>query len=345
MVPLRWGGYGLGWRTLIAASIEVGKACGSTAWCFSFFLGHEWLVGQYGEELRQQVWEDPRTLFGTSFAASGGKVRPVPGGYRLSGRWSWSSGIDYCHWVALGGLIHPHDGREAEMRMFALPRRDYQIEDVWNSSAMRGTGSNDIVVEDAFVPEEFTCRFNETLDGRPIEPMEDDPVNVWRSPFVTAFPLLVVGPILGLARGAYETFVGTMKTKVNAYTGQALSDLTPIQIRIAESAAELDAAELIVYNAIERLSTEKSIEKLRSVAFRALTYRDYILAAQMAVRSVDRLFSVSGARSLGADHPMQRHWRDIHAAASHIGMTVDPVYEGFGRIELGLPRNPGTVMY
>lgn len=346
LVPRRWGGYGLGWRTLLAASIEIGKACGSTAWCFSFYLGHQWLVGQFGEEVRKRVWgADRRTLFGTSFAPTG-KVRPVPGGYRLSGRWSWSSGIDHCEWVAVGGLIPPHDGIETpEVRMFAMPRRDYRIDDVWKAIGMRGTGSNDVVVDDAFVPEEFTVPFGNNLNGQPAEPVEDDPENFWRTPFVASFPLLLLGPMLGTARGAYQTFVRSMKTKANAYTGQRLAELAPVQMKIAESAAEIDAAELIAANVIERISNEKSIETLHSIPFRAHIYRDYILASQMAVRAVDRLFSASGARGLNLDNPMQRHWRDIHAAASHIGMSVDPTYETFGRLELGMGRSPSATMY
>ncbi len=96
LVPERWGGAGLGWDTLIETSAEIGKVCGSTAWCFSFFLGHAWLVGQFSEEVQKKVWgPNPRTLLGTSFAP-GGKAARVAGGYRLDGRWNWASGIDQC---------------------------------------------------------------------------------------------------------------------------------------------------------------------------------------------------------------------------------------------------------
>jgi 3-hydroxy-9,10-secoandrosta-1,3,5(10)-triene-9,17-dione monooxygenase len=346
LVPERWGGYGLDWRTLIEATAEIGRVCGSTAWCFSFFLGHQWLIGQFGEELRREIWgKNPRTLSGTSFAPTG-KVTPVAGGFRLSGRWSWSSGIDHCEWAAVAGVVPVKNGETSpDVRMFAMPCSAYRIEDVWNAVGMRGTGSNDIVVDDVFVPQEFSVSFLDNLEGKPTEPAEHDPNNFWHSPFVIAFPLLIVGPILGMARGAYETFVPWIRSKANAYSGARVAELTSVQVKIAESAAEIDAAWTLVSKVLAQIRNEQSLDRLRSLEFRARVYRDYIFASQMCVRAVDRLFNASGARGLNVDNPLQRHWRDIHAATAHIGMNAEAAYESFGRTELGLPRNPRIVMY
>lgn len=345
LVPERWGGAGLDWDTLVETSAEIGKVCGSTAWCFSFFVGHSWLVGQFGAEVQQKVWgPGPRTLFGTSFAP-GGKARRVAGGYRLSGRWSWASGIDHCEWIALSAIVPPESPSSAPaMMLFTLPRSDYRIEDVWRAAGMRGTGSNDVLIDDALVSPEFAIPFADTLSGSAIG-AELNPGRFWRTPFVCGFPLLLIGPALGIAQGAYNFFVDWMKVKAHAYTGASLADHTPLQIRIAESAAEIDAAGLIIERAIERMKAVGSIEELRSIPFRARNYRDYVLASQMLVRAVDRMFAVSGARSFASENPMQRHWRDIHTVASHVGLTVDAVYEAFGRLELGLPPNPRNSMY
>jgi 3-hydroxy-9,10-secoandrosta-1,3,5(10)-triene-9,17-dione monooxygenase len=345
LVPERFGGAGLDWDTLVETSAEIGKVCGSTAWCFSFFAGHAWIVGQFGAKVQERVWgPSPRTLFGTSFAP-GGKVTRVAGGYRLSGRWSWASGIDHCEWITVSGIVSPDSpSGSPAMMLFALPRSDYRVEDVWRAAGMRGTGSNDVVIEDAFVSPEFVIPFADALQGSAIG-AELNPGRFWRTPFVCGFPLLLIGPALGIARGAYNFFVDWMKVKAHAYTGVSLADHTPLQIRIAESAAEIDAAGLVLERAIERMKTVGSIEELRSIAFRARNYRDYVLAFQMLVRAVDRMFAVSGARSMASANPMQRHWRDIHTVASHVGLTADPVYEAFGRLELGLPPNPRNSMY
>jgi alkylation response protein AidB-like acyl-CoA dehydrogenase len=344
LVPKRWGGAGLDWDTLLDTSAEVGKVCGSTAWCFSFFLGHAWLVGQFSEAVQKNIWgPDPRTLVGTSFAP-GGKAMRVADGYRLSGRWSWASGIDHCQWAVLSALL-PSDATSAPpaMMLFALPRSDYRIEDVWRSAGMRGTGSNDVIVDGATIPGDFAIPFADLLEGRACG-TELNRERFWRTPFVCGFPLLLIGPAIGIARGAYNYFVDWMKVKANAYTGVSLADSTPLQIRIAESSAEIDAAELIIERAVERMAGVDA-DELRSVPFRARNYRDYVLASQMLVRAVDRMFAVSGARSFVSANPMQRHWRDLHTVASHIGLTADPIYETFGRLELGLPLNSRNPMY
>jgi 3-hydroxy-9,10-secoandrosta-1,3,5(10)-triene-9,17-dione monooxygenase len=344
LVPERWGGAGLGWDTLIETAAEVGTACGSTAWCFSFFLGHAWLVGQFSEAVQKRIWgPSPRTLLGTSFAP-GGKAMPVAGGYRLSGRWSWASGIDHCEWLAVAAIVPPEPPATAPgMMLFALPRRDYRIEDVWRAAGMRGTGSNDVVIEDAPVAQEFAVSFADLLQGTAAG-AEPNPGRFWRTPFVCAFPLLLVGPALGIARGAYRFFVDWMKVKTHAYTGFSLGDQTPLQIRIAESAAEVDAAGSVIERALERIETA-DISELRSLPFRARIHRDYVFAVQMLVRAVDRMFAVSGARSLMSANPMQRHWRDLHTVAAHVGVAVDPSYEHFGRLELGLPPNPRNSLF
>lgn len=345
LVPERFGGAGLDWDTLVDTSAEIGKVCGSTAWCFSFFAGHTWLVGQFGAKVQEQVWgPSPRTLFGTSFAP-GGKAMRVAGGYRLNGRWSWASGIDYCEWIALSGIVPSETPAGAPaMMIFAIPRRDYRIEDVWRAAGMRGTGSNDVLIDDAFVSADFAIPFADSLNGSAVG-ADLNPGRFWHTPFVCGFPLLLIGPALGLARGAYDFFVDWMKVKAHAYTGVSLAEHTPLQIRIAESAAEIDAAALVTERAINRMKNVGSIEELQSIPFRALTYRDYVLALQMLVRAVDRMFAVSGARSFTNANPMQRYWRDIHTVASHLGLTADPVYEAFGRLELGLPPNPRNSMY
>ncbi len=345
LVPTRWGGAGLDWDALIDTSAEIGKACGSSAWCFSFFLGHNWLVGQFGAAVQEQIWgPNPRTLVGTSFAPGGGKVTRVAQGYRLSGRWSWASGVDHCEWIAISGLV-PSDSTSGppSMMIFALPRSQYRIDDVWRSAGMRGTGSNDVIVDNALVPRDFAIPFADLLEGSACG-TELNSGRFWRTPFVCGFPLLLVGPALGIARGAYDFFVDWMKVKTNAYSGASLADQTPLQIRIAESAAEIDAAGLVIERALERMVKAGS-EELRSIPFRARNYRDYVLASQMLVRAVDRMFGVAGARSFVSANPMQRHWRDIHTIVSHIGLTADPIYEAFGRVELGLPPNSRTVMY
>ena len=140
----------------------IASACGSTGWVSSVLGVHPWQVALFHDKAQQAVWgEDTSTRLSSSYAPTG-KALLVEGGYQLSGRWSFSSGCDHASWVLLGGLVTNDEGQIVDFKTFLVPRPDYTIEDVWNVVGLRGTGSNDIVVDDVFVPDEFTLSMSET---------------------------------------------------------------------------------------------------------------------------------------------------------------------------------------
>src|SRR5262245_6684635 len=150
--PHQWGGFELSPLTFFEAVVEVAGACPSSAWFLSVVGIHNWQLGLFPEEAQRDVWgKETNVLISSSYAPTG-KVERVDGGFRLSGRWSFSSGCDHCQWVFLGGVA-PGDGPIPDMRTFLLPRSDYQIIDNWYVAGLAGTGSKDIVVDSAFVPE------------------------------------------------------------------------------------------------------------------------------------------------------------------------------------------------
>ena len=150
--PARYGGHEVDPQVFMEAAMIIGAACGSTGWVYSVVGVHNWQLGLMPKQAQDDVWgEDPDVLISSSYTPRG-KVDIVDGGYRLSGRWSFSSGSDHCQWAILGGVATEEDGTVRRL-CFLLPRTDYTIDDVWNVVGLRGSGSNDVVVEDAFVPE------------------------------------------------------------------------------------------------------------------------------------------------------------------------------------------------
>ncbi len=143
--------------------MTVAAACPSSAWVLGVVGVHNWQLALFPEQAQVDVWgDDPSTLISSSYAPTG-KITRAEGGYRVSGRWSFSSGCDHCRWVFLGGMVPPEaEGKPPEMRTFLLPRSDYRIDDTWHVAGLKATGSKDIVVEDAFVPEHRTHRM---IDG------------------------------------------------------------------------------------------------------------------------------------------------------------------------------------
>src|SRR6478736_4171512 len=173
---------------------EIAGACGSTGWVSSVVGVHPWQVALFADEAQQAVWgEDTTTRLSSSYAPTG-KAVLTDGGFTLSGRWSFSSGCDHCQWVLLGGLVFNAEGQVVDFKTFMVPREKYTIVDVWDMVGLRGTGSNDIVVNDVFVPEAFTLSMGDT--GRCFGPgQEQNTSDLYKLPFHSIFTGTITTPI------------------------------------------------------------------------------------------------------------------------------------------------------
>ena len=313
----------------------VSSACGSTGWVSSVLGVHPWQLAIYDDRAQHEVWgDDPGTLVSSSYAPMG-RATAVEGGFTFSGRWSFSSGCDHAQWVFLGGLVLGDEGTPIDFRTFLLPRADYEIVDVWDTIGLRGTGSNDIVVKDVFVPEYRTLSFMDT--GRcfgPGQALNDAPL--YKLPFASVFSNSIAVPILGMAQGAYDSYLEWTRERVRASTGNKAADDSFNQLRIAESAAQLDGAVLqIERNIAELLAYAERGEKIPT-SLRVRVRRDQVNATTAGIAAVDRLFESAGGRALRTGTPIQRFWRDAHAGRVHAINDPEKVRVMYGQFELGL---------
>src|SRR2546428_669581 len=162
--PKRYGGYELDPATLYRAVIEIGTVCGSTAWILGVIGIHNWHLALFAPQAQDDVWGKDTSIQVSTSLAPTGTVTRVDGGFRLQGRWSFSSGCDFCHWAALGGIVPPLEaGAPPDVRTFLVPRSDYTIDDTWYAVGLCGTGSKDVVVDDAFVPEYRTHSYRDAF--------------------------------------------------------------------------------------------------------------------------------------------------------------------------------------
>jgi len=324
--PRRWGGFGADWMCMVDAVSEVGKVCGSTAWCMGFLMHHQWWLSYFPEAAQAAVYEtDPRPKIATSFAPMG-KITVAPGGYRVAGEWKWGSGVDYCDWAIVGGFVGPR------LLNFLLKPREFTVKDTWHSVGLKGTGSNNILVDDVFVPEEHTLDTEQAREGTAPGCSLDDGV-LYRSSFAYQSPYGIVSPMMGVARGAYETFVAFTRNRVSIVGGAQVADVVPVQIRIGEAAAGIDAAYTILENLNRILHEEAPV----TLAHRFRAKRDFAFAAKLLLGAVDLLFEAGGARGLDEGNALQRAWRDTHAIANHLVLNPDVMYQNAGREALGLP--------
>jgi 3-hydroxy-9,10-secoandrosta-1,3,5(10)-triene-9,17-dione monooxygenase len=332
LVPRRFGGYELGLETWVEVVREISKADASHGWCASLMIHHPHYVAQCSEEAQQAVWADGANVAIAASVLPVTQVHPKPGGYRISGTSPFASGIGHSSWAFVGGMVEAPGG--PEWTLFLIPPGEYKVADTWFTAGMRATGSNSIVTESVFVPESRTIRVSDLREGKgPGGALHD--AAIYRAPIISYAPLTFVTPMLGAAQGAYEMFREWTRTR-QATGGGAVADIASVQTRLARTAASLDAAELLLRRALDAAQTATP----PSLEVRARSMRDFSRAAEFSMEAIDTLLSMSGTAGFAASHPVQRAWRDIHFASMHTSLNPERNYGHFGRMELGLPRDP-----
>ena len=341
--PRRVGGSELPWVSLIDIGSGLAAACASTAWNWVNYAVHHWMLAFWPIGTQEEIWNtDPDMLIASSVVFPAGKAMRVPGGYRLSGRWPFSSGVDASAWNMLGGIVR--DGEEpGEYRVFLLPREDYRVIDNWRVMGLRGTGSNDVEASDVFVPEARTLSIEATRGGANHPGAEVNTGAIFRIPIFATFPYMLTGVALGVAQGAYDDFLAAMRDRVARYSGKSLADMTAIQIKVAEAASCIDIARTIMREHCEEAQRFAERNEVPDLATKVKWRRDGAFTAGLCERAVDVLFKCGGGAALFDGHPLERAFRDVHAATAHISMIWEPQATTFGRVALGLPCDNPTL--
>lgn len=333
--PARYGGLEAHPNTLFDVQTLIATACPSSAWVYGVVAVHSWQLALFADRAQQEVWgENPRTLISSSYAPTG-RVERVEGGYRLSGRWSFSSGSAHCDWVFLGGFVPVEDG-PPDMRTFLVPRSDYRIDDVWHTIALGGTGSNDIVITEAFVPEYRTHKMSDGFKCQnPGNEVNTAPL--FRLPFGQVFTRSVSTTSIGIAQGALEFYRAATASKVGAADGNRAALDPDAQLGCARAASAIDQLKLVLHrNFDEMMGMVERGEKIpleKRVAWRW----DSSETVSRAVEVVDLLFTLCGGRALFKDSPMSRYFLDVHGARAHYANRPEASGRNFGGVQLGLP--------
>ena len=335
--PARFGGLEADPLTFYTAVRMIASACGSTGWVASVIGVHAWQLALFPLAGQQDVWDsDASTRMSSSYAPTG-RAQLVPGGHQLSGRWSFSSGCNHASWVLLGGIVTDAEGNPVDFRTFLLPASDYLIDDVWDTVGLRGTGSNDIVVSGAFVPDHRSLGFADvTRCAGPGQ--EANPAPLYRIPFGSIFSYTITTPIIGMATGAYAAHVAYQRDRIStAYTGQKVGEDPFAQVRVAEAAAEVDGAWLALERNMTEIMGHARAGEPIPMPLRLRIRRDQVRGTGQAISAVDLLFENSGGRALRAGTPIQRFWRDAHAGRVHAINDPERALSMYGRGEFGLP--------
>jgi 3-hydroxy-9,10-secoandrosta-1,3,5(10)-triene-9,17-dione monooxygenase len=319
----------------------IASADASTGWIASVLSVHAWQLALFPEAAQEAVWgSDPDTLVSSSYAPTG-TAAVVDGGYLVSGRWSFSSGCDHATWVLLGALVTGPAGQVVDFRTFLLPRSQYEIVDAWDTVGLAGTGSHDVQVDGAFVPDDHTLSMTDT--GRCHGPGQAvNPGPLYRLPFHSLFTSAITTPIIGMAYGAYAEHVAAQRTRVRAaYVGERAVDDPFVNVRIARAASEVDAAWALLTSNIRELQAHVERDEPIPLQLRVKVRRDQVTGTERAIEAIDLLFESAGARALDRGCHLQRAWRDAHAGRVHAANDPERALRMFGAVELGQKLEPG----
>lgn len=332
-----YGGYEAQPAIFVEAVTALAKADPAAGWVAGVVGVHPWELSMADPKLRDELWaQDNDTWIASPYALTG-VARRVDGGYILNGRWQFSSGTDHCDWVVIGALAADEHGTPLNPVVglhVVLPREDYAIvEDSWDVIGLRGTGSKDLSVEEAFIPDYRVILADDAFDGTLAE-KSDRTNTVYQVPFWAMFPLGITAATVAICEGGMQAIWDYQQDRMLGM-GTMVKNDPYILHALAEAAAEIDASKAHLLHNINGVCAKLSRGEEITWEHRARIRRDQIRAAWRAVNALDEAFARSGANALRYDKPIQRYWRDAHAGLNHAIHTSGTLYHASALYSIG----------
>ena len=329
-LPKQYGGLERPPQEFFKASVDIAERDMGTAWASGIIAVHAYQLSLMDPQAAKDVYATgPDTFISSSYNPAGAKVETVDGGFKLSGRWGWSSGSGHCDWVLLGGLIFDQGKENIHYRTFLVKKPDYTIEDTWHAMGLQATGSNDIVIEEpVFVPD---YRTHHQMDGFQCKHYQDNPM--YSIPWAQMFVRVVCTPSIGAAKHALKLFIENATASSTDPT--RLAGDPDVTRRIAEASNLIDETEAIMYRnfdqMMERVNSGQDIPMLDRIKYR---YQASLVIERM-MEAVDLLFNVAGGRSVFNGSPIQDIWHDVHIGRAHVANSPVSFARNLGAVQLG----------
>jgi len=336
VVPKRYGGLELPYPYIPQIFRLLGRGCSSTAWSMGFLVYHNFQFAHFPLAAQDEVWggESGYTMAPGQVMPSGAAVE-VDGGYEVTGRWGYATGINHGDWMLITSPTDMKDGSR-QMRRFYAPVANFTLLDTWDVVAMKATGSHDVTLQAEFIPAHRSILV-EDMRERSAEGLAHNPGPLWQMPLLSFMVLGAVGPFIGAAEALLEIVTDVMKIKVGAYSGDKQQGLMSQHIRIGRIAMDLDA--------VIRLwegHTEEIWQMVKSGAQPSRERRQEVraIASHVAKRCYEAITELSGAvgsRSYYNDNPIQRFHRDMASLSTHALFEHDHLVNLYGSVRMGQP--------
>jgi alkylation response protein AidB-like acyl-CoA dehydrogenase len=335
-VPERFGGYQADFTTFLKVTSTLGQACGSTAWVASLINVSNWITSLFPDQAQEDVFgANPEARVCGVFAPTS-TTRAADSGLVVTGRWGFASGCLHADWALLGVPVVDESGAQVDQGLALVPMGEVRIEDTWHVAGMKGTASNTIVAEDVFVPSHRILSLPQAVEGK--VPTSNIDRALYRSAFVPVASLILVGPQLGLAKGALQLVLDSLaKGKGISYTFyDRATDAGSTQINIAQAASLVDTAELHLLRAAADIDAAAASGHYMDFGTRARVRMDVGVVATRAREAMDLLLTVQGAGSFAEANPLQQKWRDLETGSRHAVVNPSIAAELYGRALLGV---------
>lgn len=339
--PRRIGGFECGLPTIHAIARELGRGCSSSAWVYMVTAAHTFVMGMFPEVVQDEIaTDDPDTFIPGTLAAQG-KAQPVDGGFRISGQWQFASGCDHARW-GLFCAVQTDSTRDDPKHIHVMvPSSDYRIEDTWHVMGLDGTGSKDVVMEEVFVPTHRALPTGDLFAGTS-EAASRHETHVYRMPVLPALTYCLTAPALALAERIYSAHVERTAGRRDRYDGSSKAKKPAMQIRVAESWAEIQCAAAMAEHIGGEFARHIAEGVQPSDALRVEIKWRAAYAVRLCVRASNRLFEASGANTVYDREPIQRLVQGLHVMSHHAAADFDNNAASFGSQALGL--GPGTFL-
>jgi 3-hydroxy-9,10-secoandrosta-1,3,5(10)-triene-9,17-dione monooxygenase len=337
-LPRSLGGYEAPVGVQVAVLAELARGCGSTSWVASVYSVGTWLVALFPDEAQDEVFATTDVLV-TVVATPSAVATPVAGGYRVTGRWAFSTGCIDAHWAFVGALEEGVDGPGAH-RVLLIPYTELRIHDDWRVTGLAGTGSNSVSADGVFVPARRVLALQEQLAARYERPNRNSELPLYRIPRAPLIAANSLGAPLGLGLGALDAFLERLPGRGITFTGYTDQREAPVtHLQVGEAAMILDSARFHARRCAELVDRKAAAGEEYSVEERALVRMDLGWVTELARRATAILQEASGATAIHEEVPIQRIARDIQALALHGILNPKTNLELYGRVLCGLEPN------
>ena len=329
--PRSFGGMELPFLAVVDIVAELARGCPSTAWNVGNLGCHHWILGYYEPETQHELWDaNPDVLIASSIALAAGRGKRVDGGFEVSGKWPFSSGVDNSDWNMLAVTVYEHE-KAVDWRLCLVPKSDYQVIDTWYAMGMVGTGSKDIEVKEVFVPERRALALARCRGGLEHPGAKLNAGPLFRVPIVASAGHPLSATALGTAEGAYEHVRDVVLKRIGTYTGAKVSDFQAVQVKLARARCLIDSARHLMRESARMFQENDSLDVETKLRLRAQN----AFAVSQSREAVETLWSFYGANAIYTRDPLQRYLRDVQAASQHFSFNFDIAGAAFGTAALG----------